>query len=250
MTRYLLKIEYDGRPFCGWQRQDNGLSVQQAIEEAIFSFCQEKVLVMASGRTDAGVHARGMHAHVDIEKDVDSGRIFKAINALLKPNPIALLGIKAVDQDFHARFSCIGRSYRYRIINRRAPLTFEKGLAWNVHRPLSVSAMQKAARFLLGKHDFTSFRAANCQAKSPVKTLDRLEVYRVGEEIIIEAAARSFLYHQIRNFAGSLKDVGEGKTSPEELKEILAAKDRKLAGATAPSDGLYFMNAYYENYSF
>ena len=250
MTRYLLKIEYDGRPFCGWQRQENGPSVQQAIEEAIHSFCQEKVVVMSSGRTDAGVHAKGMHAHVDIAKSTDPHSLFKAINALLRPHPIAIVGVQEVTGDFHARFSCIGRAYQYRIVNRRAPLTFDKGLAWNVHRSLSVPAMRKAASYLVGSHDFTSFRAANCQAKSPIKTLDRLDVYREGQEIIIEAAARSFLYHQIRNFAGSHKEVGEGKFTPEDLKDILEAKDRTIAGMTAPSDGLYFMNAFYRDVSF
>ena len=245
MARYLLTIEYDGRPFVGWQRQENGFSVQQAIEDAFLSFCQESVSVMSAGRTDAGVHAKGMKAHVDLTKPAKPFQIFKAINALVRPHPVAIVGVREVADDFHARFSCIGRSYRYRIVNRQAPLTFERGLAWNLHRKLDAQAMQRAAQYLVGHHDFTSFRAANCQANSPVRTLDRLDVYRQGQEIVIEASARSFLYHQIRNFAGSLKQVGEGQWSPEDLKEIMEAKDRTLSGPTAPSDGLYFLDAFY-----
>ena len=166
MARYLLTIEYDGRPFVGWQRQENGFSVQQAIEDAFLSFCQESVSVMSAGRTDAGVHAKGMKAHVDLTKPAKPFQIFKAINALVRPHPVAIVGVREVADDFHARFSCIGRSYRYRIVNRQAPLTFERGLAWNLHRKLDAQAMQRAAQYLVGHHDFTSFRAANCQANS------------------------------------------------------------------------------------
>ncbi len=245
MTRFKLTIEYDGRPYVGWQRQNNGPSIQQSLEEAIYAFCQEEVRVHGSGRTDAGVHALGQVAHVDIVKDATAYRVKEALNAHLKPAPIAVLSVDKVADDFDARFSALGRAYRYRIVNRRPPLTFMRGLAVHVYQQLDADAMHEAAQMLVGRHDFTSFRASECQAKSPVKTLTRLDVRREGEEVLIEAEARSFLHHQIRNFAGTLIRVGIGKWSAADVKRILEARDRRQAGPTAPSDGLYFLSVRY-----
>lgn len=245
MTRYKLTIEYDGRPFVGWQRQANGPSVQQAIEEAIFRFCGEEVRITVAGRTDAGVHALGQVAHVDLRRETAPDTIQGALNFHLKPAPVAILAVEAVPQTFDARMSAIRRSYRYRIVNRRAPLTFEAGLAWQVARPLDAAAMHEAAQELVGHHDFTSFRAAECQARSPVKTLDRLEVRRFGEEIEIVAEARSFLHHMVRNMVGTLKLVGEGKWTPKDVARALRARDRSAAGPTAPPDGLYLVGVGY-----
>ena len=241
MTRYKLTIEYDGRPFVGWQRQANGLSVQQSVEEAILRFCGEEVRITAAGRTDAGVHAIGQVAHADIARPTDPGTVRDALNFHLKPLPVAILSAEAVDECFDARTSAILRAYRYRIVNRRAPLALEAGQAWQVSRPLDAAAMHEAAQHLVGHHDFTSFRAAECQAKSPLRTMDRLDVVRRGEAVEIEAEARSFLHHQIRNIAGTLKLVGEGKRPPGWVAEVLAARDRAAAGATAPPDGLCFL---------
>ncbi|MEX0922372.1 MAG: tRNA pseudouridine(38-40) synthase TruA [Rhodovibrionaceae bacterium] len=242
MTRYKLTLEYDGGPFVGWQRQDNGPSVQQALEEAVFGFCGEAVTVQGAGRTDAGVHALGQVAHVDIEKPSAAETLRDALNAHLKPNPIAVLAAEAVDAEFHARFSAIRRRYLYRIVNRRAPLALERGRAWFVPQPLDAGAMHAAAQHLVGHHDFTSFRAKECQSETPVKTLDRLEVSRHGETLEIAATARSFLHHQVRNFAGSLRLVGEGKWPPERVADVLAARDRAAAGPTAPPDGLFLLS--------
>ena len=245
MTRFALIIEYDGRPFMGWQRQDHGPSVQQAVEEAIAAITGEEATVHAAGRTDAGVHARAMRAHVDVEKPFDAFRLMEGVNAKLRPNPVAILACEEVADDWHARFSCIGRRYRYRIINRRAPLALEAGLAWRVVQPLDAQAMQDAAQILVGQHDFTTFRSAHCQAQSPVKTLDRLDVTRSGEHIEIAAAARSFLHHQVRSMVGCLALVGEGKWSAEDMETALVAKDRAALGFNAPPDGLYFEEAVY-----
>ena len=241
MTRYKLTIEYDGRPFVGWQRQSNGPSVQQAIEGAIFAFCGEEVRVQCAGRTDAGVHAMGQVAHVDLGRDPPADTLRDAVNSHLRPQPVAVRDAMVVSPDFDARRSAIRRSYRYRIVNRRAPLTLDAGRAWQVMRPLDGEAMHAAAQNLVGHHDFTSFRASECQAKSPVKTLDRLDVSRDGEEILIEAEARSFLHHQVRNMVGTLKLVGEGKWNAAEVSRALEARDRSAAGPTAPADGLYLM---------
>lgn len=247
MTRYRLLIEYDGRPFVGWQRQDNGPSVQAAISEAIFGFCQQQVAVQGAGRTDAGVHALGQVAHFDIDGNPSDERVREAINFHLKPAPIAILAAKTVASDFHARFDAIGRSYRYRIVNRRAQLTVDEGLAWKVARPLDDEAMHGAAQLLVGHHDFTSFRASECQAKSPVKSLDRLDVSRRGDLIEIAASARSFLHHQVRNMVGTLTLVGSGKWSNADLSAALDALDRSAAGPTAPPDGLYLTGVRYPN---
>ncbi len=246
MTRYRMIIEYDGRPFVGWQRQDNGFSVQQAVESAIAGFCGETVTVHAAGRTDAGVHARGQVVHVDLAKDSAPGTVGDAINAHLRPHPVAVISCTVADDGFHARFSATGRAYRYRIVNRRAPLTVDRGLAWWVPSRLDAGAMDAAAQALVGAHDFSSFRAKICQAKSPEKTLDRLSVSRDGDEISIVAEARSFLHNQVRIMTGTLRLAGDGKVSPDDVAAILAARDRTMAGETAPPEGLYLMGVRYD----
>ena len=245
MTRFALTIEYDGRPYMGWQRQAHGPSVQQTIEAAVHRITGEDAAVFSAGRTDAGVHAIAMRGHVDIEKPLPPFRLMEAINAQLRPAPIAIVACEEAADDWHSRFACIGRSYEYRIVNRRAPLTWVKGLAWQFARPLDAAAMHNAAQLLLGLHDFTTFRSAHCQSQSPVKTLDKLTVSRHGEEIIVEAAARSFLHHQVRSMVGSLSLVGEGKWSARDLKAALDAADRQALGLNAPPDGLYFVSATY-----
>ncbi|MDQ8754691.1 tRNA pseudouridine(38-40) synthase TruA [Sphingosinicella sp. LHD-64] len=245
MTRFRLTIEYDGRPFMGWQRQAHGPSVQQAIEEAIRAITHEEVVLHAAGRTDTGVHALAMTAHVDIDKPITPFRLADGTNAKLRPLPVAILGAQVVEEDFHARFSCIGRRYIYRIVNRRAPLALEAKRAWRVPVVLYADDMNKAAQALVGKHDFTTFRSAQCQAESPVKTIDRITVRRLGEVIEIEAAARSFLHHQVRSMVGCLELVGRGKWSKADLKAALEAKDRAALGFNAPPDGLYFVEASY-----
>ncbi len=243
--RYKLVIEYDGRPFVGWQRQNNGTGVQQVLEDAIRAFAREDVTVFAAGRTDAGVHARGQVAHVDIARPFTPHQIQGALNHHVKPWPVAVLKVEPVDESFHARFSCKRRAYLYRIQDRRAPLTFEKGLVWRVPRPLDAAAMADAARHLIGRHDFTTFRHVACQAASPVKTLDLLQVERVGEEVQVMAVARSFLHHQVRSMVGCLALVGMGKWRPEDVKTALEARDRRALGLNAPPDGLYFLWAAY-----
>lgn len=245
MTRYALTIEFDGRPFMGWQRQAHGPSVQQAVEDAIFRFTGECVAVHSAGRTDAGVHAIAMRAHVDIERAMTPFRLMEAINAQLRPAPVAVLAIEPVADDWHARFACTGRSYEYRIVNRRAPLTWDKGLSWQVAAKLDADAMHHAAQQLIGLHDFTTFRSAHCQSASPVKTLDRLDVVREGDEIVVHAAARSFLHHQVRSMVGCLSLVGRGKWSADDLRNALEAADRAALGLNAPPDGLYFVAAEY-----
>jgi tRNA pseudouridine38-40 synthase len=246
MTRFKLLIEYDGRDFVGWQRQDNGPSVQEALETAVFGFCGEEAAVAGAGRTDSGVHALGQVAHLDLEKEVRPDKLRDALNAHLRPAPIAVLAAEAVEPEFHARFSATSRAYLYRIVNRRAPLALERGRAWFVPVPLDAEAMHEAAQALVGRHDFSSFRAAECQAKTPVKTLDRLSVTREGEALRIEAGARSFLHHQVRNMAGSLKLVGEGKWDRAKLAWALAQQDRSAAGPTAPAEGLYLVRVGYD----
>nr|WP_274611252.1 tRNA pseudouridine(38-40) synthase TruA [Sphingomonas sp. JUb134] len=240
-----MTVEFDGRPFMGWQRQSHGPSVQQAIEDAAWRVTGEQVAVHAAGRTDAGVHALAMRAHVEIRKAILPFRLMEALNAHLRPDPVAILACEAVEDDWHARFSCVGRSYEYRIVNRRAPLTWEAGLAWQVPQPLDVDAMQTAAHFLVGRHDFTTFRSAHCQAESPVRTLDRLDVERRGDRVLIHAAARSFLHHQVRSMVGCLALVGQGRWRPEQVREVLVARDRSRLGLNAPPDGLYFTGAVY-----
>ncbi len=245
MPRFAFTIEYDGRPFMGWQRQDHGPSVQEAMERAIHAITGDECVVHAAGRTDAGVHAYAMRAHADIDTGIPAFRLTEGVNAKLRPDPVAVLACKEVADDWHARFSCTGRSYVYRIVNRRAPLTFEAGLAWRVVPDLDADAMHDAAQVLGGQHDFTTFRSAHCQSASPLKTLDRLDVTRTGDRIEVHAAARSFLHHQVRSMVGCLKLVGEGKWSVQDMRDALEASDRAALGYNAPPDGLYFVAASY-----
>jgi len=244
-SRYKLTIEYDGTGLAGWQRQDNAPSVQQYIEEAIVKFSGQKVNLFCAGRTDAGVHAKGQVAHCDLVKPFAPRTVQNAINYYLKPHAIAITDIMVVDEDFHARFSALRRHYCYRIICRDAPLVLEANRAWHIKKTLDIAAMQEAANYLVGYHDFTSFRAVACQAKSPLKTLEELTISRHGETITIEVSAPSFLHHMVRNLVGTLVWVGEGKWQPERVKTALAAKDRSAAGITAPAGGLYFMRVDY-----
>ena len=245
MTRYYLVIEYDGTNYVGWQRQDNGPSIQEELEKAVFAFCGETVLVQGAGRTDAGVHALGQAAHVDIERDTDAKTVRDALNAHLRPNPISVLEATAVSDEFHARFSAQARSYLYRIINRRAPLATQRDFAWHVGVLLDAELMNEAAQQLIGKHDFSTFRASMCQAKSPVKTLTSLDVTREGDAINVRASAPSFLHHQVRNFVGTLKLVGEGKWTASDVSQALAARDRTKGGPTAPPEGLFLTSVTY-----
>ena len=238
MRRWRIVVEYDGTGFVGWQRQDTGPSIQEAIETAIFRFSGEGRRVFGAGRTDAGVHASGQVAHFDLAKRTEAEIVANALNAHLRPQPIAVRRVAAAAPDFDARLSAVGRSYRYRIVNRRAPLTLARDRAWLVRAPLDGAAMDRAAQRLVGRHDFSTFRASLCQARSPVKMLDRLDVRRDGEEILVEAEARSFLHRQVRNMVGALKLVGEGRWSPDDLARALAARDRASGGPTAPARGL------------
>ena len=245
--RYKLVLEYDGRGFVGWQRQDNGPSIQHALEQAIERFCGETVATTAAGRTDAGVHALGQVVHFDLATARPADEVMGALNHHLKPAAIAVLAAEAVGDDFHARFSAIERVYRYRIVNRRGPLALDAGHAWWTPTPLDAEAMHEAAQCLVGQHDFSSFRASQCQAKSPDKTLDELAVGRHGPEVIVvRARARSFLHHQVRNMVGALALVGEGKWSAADVAAALAARDRKAGGPTAPAEGLYLVSVGYE----
>ncbi len=247
MARFAFTVEFDGRPFMGWQRQAHGPSVQQAIEDAIHAVTGERAILHAAGRTDAGVHGLAMRAHADVEKPLAPFRLMEAINAKLRPHPVAILACEEVAPDWHARFSCLGRAYIYRIANRRAPLTLESGLAWRVIQPLDVDAMQDAAQILVGQHDFTTFRSAHCQAASPLKSLAMLDVERQGDRIAIRAEARSFLHHQVRSMVGCLAMVGMGRWSAEDLRNALEARDRARLGLNAPPDGLYFVRADYSS---
>jgi len=245
--RYRLTLEYDGGPFVGWQRQAEGASVQGALEDAIAKFSGTRVTVSGAGRTDAGVHAVGQVAHFDLAKPYEPGTVRDALNHFLRPAPapVVVLDAAVAAADFHARFSATGRHYLFRILNRRSPPALARGHVWHVTQTLDAEAMHEAAQFLVGHHDFTTFRAAECQARSPLKTLDRLDVSRHGDEIHIEASARSFLHHQIRSFAGSLKLVGEGKWQARDLKAALEAKDRAACGPVSPPDGLYLVKVDY-----
>ena len=245
MPRYKLTLEYDGAPFAGWQTQADQPTVQGLLTTAIQALTGEKTLVQGAGRTDAGVHARGQVAHVDISKHWDPDTVRDALNAHLRPHPVAILSAEKVSDDFNARTSATKRHYLYRIINRRSDLALEAGHAWRVPRPLDTDAMHKAAQRLVGKHDFTTFRSTECQAKSPVKTLDVLSVERNGEEVTVSAIARSFLHNQVRSMVGSLEAVGEGKWNADDLSRALAARDRTACGPVAPADGLYLMRVDY-----
>ncbi len=246
MPRYKLIIEYDGRPFVGWQIQDNGPSVQGVLAAAFEAFCGEQVMVHGAGRTDAGVHALGQVGHVDLTRDWEDDTVRDAVNAHLRPHPVAIIEAERVDASFDARYSAVKRHYLYRIVNRRADLTFERGRAWRVAKPLDSAAMHAAAQRLVGRHDFTTFRHIECQAKSPVKTLDALDVNRTRDDIQVTASARSFLHTQVRSMVGSLVAVGEGKWSADDLAAALAARDRTACGTVAPPDGLYLAKVDYE----
>jgi len=245
MTRWKLTIEYDGGPFFGWQRQAGDPSVQAAIERALFKMTGEQVTVHGAGRTDAGVHALAMAAHVDIARPITPFRLREGINALVRPDPVSILDVEQQADDWHARFSCTGRRYLYRILTRRPPPALDRGRVWHVGKEMDEAAMAEGAAHLVGTHDFTTFRSAHCQSASPVKSLDSLSVVRGGEEIHIHAAARSFLHHQVRSIAGCLGLVGIGKWSPGDIKAALEARDRNALGLNAPPEGLYFVEASY-----
>lgn len=245
MQRFRLTLEYDGTPFCGWQRQSGQPSVQQALEEAITRFSGETAVTQAAGRTDTGVHALGQVVHFDLSRDWDPFKVREALNHHLKPHPVAVISAEAVGMDFEARFSAKARHYEYRILNRRARPALEMKRVWHVPMPLDADAMHAAAQMILGRHDFTTFRAAECQAKSPEKTLDVFSVSRQAEHVVVTASARSFLHHQVRSMVGSLKLVGEGKWRPEDFRAALDARDRSRCGPLAPSAGLYLTKVDY-----
>jgi tRNA pseudouridine38-40 synthase len=245
MPRYKIIIEYDGTPFAGWQIQANGPSIQSELARAICGFSGCEATPKGAGRTDAGVHARGQVAHFDLARDYPPATVRDALNFHLKPAPIAILECVVVSESFDARFSAKARHYVYRIVNRRARLALDRDRAWRVSMPLDADAMREGALHLLGRHDFTTFRSAQCQAKSPLRTLDRLDVKRDGDEICIAASARSFLHHQVRSMAGSLKLVGEGKWAPDGMRAALEARNRAACGPVAPACGLYFMKVDY-----
>jgi len=249
MTRFALTLEFDGTPFHGLQRQSNGPSVQQSVEDALHRITGEEAALHSAGRTDAGVHALAMRSHVDLEKPIEPFRLVEALNAHLRPDPIAVTACEVVADDWHARFSCTGRRYLYRIINRRAPLALLRDRAWQVATPLDTGAMHRAAQVLVGRHDFTTFRSVHCQAAGPVKTLDLLDVELArtpwGEDVHIHAAARSFLHHQVRSMVGCLKLVGTGTWDEARLAAALAARDRAALGLNAPAHGRYFVAAVY-----
>lgn len=246
MPRYALTLEYDGGGFVGWQRQASGLSVQAVLEAAAARLADGPVAVVAAGRTDAGVHASGQVAHLDLTRRLDPVRLAEALGFHLQPHPVVVLRAAEVADDFSARFSAVGRRYRYVILNRRARAALDRDRVWQVARPLDADAMRAAAQDLLGRRDFTSFRAASCQANSPVRTLDRLDVTRDGEFVVIEAAARSFLHHQVRNLVGTLKLVGDGARPSTWPAEALAARDRRASGPTAPPQGLCLTGVFYD----
>ena len=248
LKRWKLIIEYDGTNYSGWQRQNTDPSIQQAIEEAITKFCQQKISITAAGRTDAGVHACGQVAHFDLDygdRPLSGHDLAKALNAHLRPHPVAILQAEIVDSNFHARFSATNKTYRYQILNRPGPATFQRTQVWHVKHPLDAEKMHDAAQVLIGHHDFTTFRDSQCQSKAPEKTLDRLDVRRQGDLITIEAEARSFLHHQIRNFAGTLALVGQGRWTAQQVREALEAKDRTKGGPTAPPSGLFLFRVDY-----
>ncbi len=245
MARYRLTIEYDGTPFSGWQRQDGQHSVQAALEDAIARLGEENVTLFGAGRTDAGVHALGQVAHVDLDKDWTTEKLMGAINAQVRPDPVSVLDVAVVDEDFHARFSATARHYRFRILDRRAPPALDRNRVWWVTHTLDAAAMHEAAQTLVGHHDFTTFRSAQCQSKSPVKTLDRLDVVREGAEVVVYASARSFLHNQVRSLVGTLKLAGEGKWSASDVRAALEAADRSACGPVAPPDGLYLISVDY-----
>ena len=243
--RFRLIVEYDGTPFVGWQRQTNGPSVQEALEEAGRRLTGQAAVAVAAGRTDAGVHALAMGAHIDLATGMEARRVREALNALLRPAPISVLTVEDAPEGFHARFACVGRAYRYRVLDRRAPPALDRTRVWHVPRRLDADAMDEAAQHLLGRHDFTTFRAAQCQADSPVRTMDAARVTRAGDEVLLDLEARSFLHNQVRSIMGTLERVGAGRWRPEDVRDALAARDRTACGPVAPPRGLYFVRAAY-----
>lgn len=245
MKRFKIIVEYFGKGLVGWQAQDIGVSVQGILQEAIYKLAQERPNIVAAGRTDAGVHALGQVAHFDLKKDLTVFNVQQGLNSYLHDTSVSVVSAEEVDENFSARFSAVKRYYKYIILNRRTPSALERDRAWHVPKILDIELMKEGAKYLIGNHDFTSFRASECQAKNPVRTIDELKITKEGDFINIEVSAQSFLHHQIRNFAGTLKQVGEGKIKPEEIKDILLAKNRAVAGETAPAYGLYFMRVDY-----
>jgi len=245
MHRYKIVIEYFGTNFIGWQKQLSGMSVQSVIEDAIFAFTKEKAMVYAAGRTDAGVHARGQVGHFDLQESIGNVKLMRALNHFMIPNKISIISCEEVTEDFHARFSAQKRHYEYIILNRSAYGVIDENRVWHVHQYLDVDKMKKAAECLLGHHDFSSFRSKECQAHSPMKTLDQLDIMRDGDFVKFKLSAKSFLHHMVRNIVGTLSMVGMGKFCPEDVQKILDAKDRVVAGVTASADGLYFMKVDY-----
>ena len=243
MTRYKVILEYDGTDLIGWQENRQGPSVQSIIKDAIFGFCKQRPDVVGAGRTDAGVHAVAMTAHFDIDGEFDANTVMRALNFYLNNKPVSVLNCEIVPDEFNARFDCVARHYKYIVLNRSASPVLNKNRVYWVPRKLNVDAMRMAAQKLIGNHDFTSFRASECQAKSPIKTLDKIEITQNGDEIIFEFSARSFLHHMVRNIVGTLVEIGLGK--PYDIDEIFAARNRSAAGPTAPADGLYFIRADY-----
>ena len=243
MTRYKINLEYDGTDLIGWQENRQGSSVQSLLQDAIFQFCGERTTVFSAGRTDAGVHALNMVAHFDLEREQSPETVMRAMNFYLTDKPVAVLNCEIVDDNFHSRFSCKSRHYKYIVVNRDSPVVLEKNRVWWVPQKLDIEKMKIEAQKLIGKHDFTSFRAAQCQSKSPIKTLDSVDITQNGDEIIFEFSAKSFLHHQVRNMVGTLIEIGMGK--PYEIDEIFAAKNRSAAGINAPACGLYFVSALY-----
>lgn len=245
MPRFKLTLEYDGAPFVGWQAQATGPSVQARLGAAVAALTGAAILPRGAGRTDAGVHALGQVAHLDLDRDWPPGKLRDALNAHLRPDPVSILACEPVDNDFDARFLAVARHYLYRIVDRRSPLALDRGRVWRVPVPLDASAMHEAAQALVGNHDFTTFRAAECQAKSPVKTLDRLDVAREGKEVVVFASARSFLHNQVRSMVGSLVEIGRGAWTTPDLARALAARDRARCGPVAPPYGLYLVRIDY-----
>lgn len=245
MTRYKIVVEYDGSGFCGWQKQADGASVQEELEKAISVFAHEKTDVFGAGRTDAGVHAYGQVASFELQSDLDPQKMRESFNALVRPHAISVLSVEKAADDFHARFSAIERQYIYKVLNRQAPPAIDRGRVWHIMQPLDVEAMKEAAKLLIGKHDFSTFRSSECQAKSPVKTLDELTITKRGEYIFFFVRARSFLHHQVRNMVGSLVLVGQGKWTVEDFHQAFDACDRTKGGMTAPACGLYFNSVKY-----
>jgi tRNA pseudouridine38-40 synthase len=246
MPRYKVTLEYDGSDFVGWQRQDNGPSIQGNLETALFNLCGENITTFGAGRTDAGVHALGQVAHFDMAKELSAGKLADALNFYLKPAPIAIVAAAIAEADFHARFSALGRAYLYRMVERRAPLTLRRNQVWHIKQPLDVAAMHAAAQGLLGFHDFTTYRSSHCQAKSPKRTLSALNVIRLDDEVQVTAEARSFLHNQVRSFVGSLVQVGLGRWSVAEPRAALDACDRSRCGPVAPAQGLFLTRADYD----